>query len=206
MLWNGSYPLPYPFVELHLDRLTDSADYFDFACDRAEVSSALEKYARAFENRAARKVRLLLDRNGSLTITDEPLPAQIEGDRIGRVRIAGTRTDPADPILFHKTTHRQLYAQAFKEAASDGFDEVLFFNQRGELTEGAISNVFVEKDGRLLTPPIECGVLAGVYRRHLLQTRADVEEHVLFEEDLRNADAIYLANAVRGLRQVRIEW
>lgn len=201
MLWNESYPL----IELHLDRLEDSADYFDFVCDRTEVRSALEKYARALEDRAARKVRLLLDRNGSLTITDELLPATIESSHIGRVGIASARTDSADPMLFHKTTHRPLYAEAFRQAAREGFDDVLFFNQRGELTEGAISNVFVEKDGRILTPPIECGLLAGIYRRHLLETRTDVEERVLYEEDLRRADAVYLANAVRGLRRVRVE-
>jgi para-aminobenzoate synthetase/4-amino-4-deoxychorismate lyase len=206
MLWNGVYPLPYPFIELHLHRLADSSDYFGFACDRTEVHSALERYARSFEDRAPHKVRLLLDRSGSPTITDELLPATIDSSRTGRVRIAQARTDPADAMLFHKTTHRQLYAEAFQEAARAGFDDVLFFNQRGELTEGAISNVFVEKDSLLLTPPVECGLLAGVYRRHLLQTRTDVEERILFEDDLRRADAIYLANAVRGLRRVRIEW
>ena len=83
---------------------------------------------------------------------------------------------------------------------------MLFLNLRGEVTEGAISNVFIEKDGRWSTPPIECGLLAGVYRRHLLETRPEIEERVLYLDDLRNADAIYIANAVRGLRQVVIEW
>ena len=64
-----------------------------------------------------------------------------------------------------------------------GFDDALFMNERGEVTEGAISNVFMEKDGRWLTPPVECGLLAGVYRRHLLETRAGVEERVLIAED-----------------------
>ena len=82
---------------------------------------------------------------------------------------------------------------------------MLFLNLRGEVTEGAISNIFIEKDGRWFTPPIECGLLPGVYRRHLLETRPEIEERVLFEEDLRHADAIYLANAVRGLRRVEIE-
>jgi para-aminobenzoate synthetase/4-amino-4-deoxychorismate lyase len=107
-------------------------------------------------------------------------------------------------MLYHKTTHRPLYAQAFERAARAGFDDTLFLNQRGEVTEGAISNVFVEKDNRWFTPPVECGLLAGVYRRHLLETRPEIEERVLFEEDLRTADAIYLGNAVRGLRRVSL--
>jgi para-aminobenzoate synthetase/4-amino-4-deoxychorismate lyase len=125
---------------------------------------------------------------------------------LGRVRIASRRTDPQDRMLFHKTTHRPVYAQAFESATQAGFDDVLFLNQRGEVTEGAISNVFIEKDSRWLTPPVECGLLAGVYRRHLLETRRGVEECILSLEDLRRADAIYLTNAVRGLRRVVIDW
>ena len=83
---------------------------------------------------------------------------------------------------------------------------MLFLNLRGEVTEGAISNVFVEKDGRWSTPRIACGLLAGVFRRHLLATRPEIEERVLNLDDLRQADGVYIANAVRGLRRVRIDW
>jgi para-aminobenzoate synthetase / 4-amino-4-deoxychorismate lyase len=202
MLWEGGFPL----LELHLDRLTDSADYFDFPCERAGACAALDAYALKFTDRSARKVRLLLDRNGAITITDEALAPRDDQNRVGRVRIAAVRTDPADRMLFHKTTHRPVYVAAFQEATRNGFHDVLFFNLRGELTEGAISNVFIEKNGRWFTPPVECGLLAGVYRRHLLETQAGMEERVLYEEDLRNADAIYIANAVRGLRRVSVDW
>ena len=202
MLWNGVYP----FIELHLDRLADSANYFDFACDRDAIRNALEQHAQQFAECAPRKVRLLLDAAGNFEIASEALPPRGEEDRIARVRISPQRTDPADPMLFHKTTHRPLYALEYLEAQRDGFDDVLFLNQRGEVTEGAISNVFIEKVGRWSTPPDECGLLAGVFRRHLLETRPEIEERVLQLNDLRMADAVYIANAVRGLRQVVIEW
>jgi len=201
MLWDGGYP----FIELHLDRLMDSAEYFDFPCERAEVMSALAAHARGFADGAPRKVRLLLNGDGSLQITDGALPLRVGEQRIGRVRLAEVRTDPADRMLYHKTTHRALYAHAFKQATREGFDDALFFNLRGEVTEGAISNVFVEKNGRRFTPPVACGLLAGVYRRHLLETRPEIKERVLTLDDLRHADAIYLANAVRGLRRVYLE-
>jgi para-aminobenzoate synthetase/4-amino-4-deoxychorismate lyase len=203
MLWDGAYPL----IDLHLDRLVDSAEYFGFPCAREQVKAALETHAQGFAGTSAgqpRKVRLLLSGDGELQITDEVLsPGDVE--RVGRVRIAQARTDPADPFLYHKTTYRAVYAQAFQEAARAGFDDVLFLNLRGEVTEGAISNIFIEKDGRWFMPPVDCGLLPGVYRRHLLKSRPDIEERVLHEEDLRSADAIYLTNAVRGLRRVEIE-
>lgn len=202
MLWDGGYPL----LELHLDRLMDSAAYFGFECERAATRAMLEEHARGFADDAARKVRLLLDHEGEWAIEDEILPAQSEVERIGKVRIEGRRTDSADRWLYHKTTQRPLYGLAFKAAVEAGFDDALFLNQRGEVTEGAIGNVFIDKDGRWLTPPVECGLLAGVYRRHLLETRANTEERVLYLEDLRRADAVYLCNAVRGLRRVVIDW
>jgi para-aminobenzoate synthetase/4-amino-4-deoxychorismate lyase len=205
LLWDGGYAL----MELHLDRLVDSADYFAYSCERAEIRSALEAHALKFSDdaqRSPRRVRLLLDSDGSHQIVDEVLPPATSAERLCRVRIAEQRTDPTDKWLYHKTTQRVLYALAYREAAQAGYDDVLFLNQRGEVTEGAISNIFIEKEGRLLTPPVECGLLAGVYRRHLLETRPNAGERVLSLDDLRRADAIYLTNAVRGLRKVEIDW
>jgi para-aminobenzoate synthetase/4-amino-4-deoxychorismate lyase len=203
MLWDKGYPQ----LELHLDRLLDSAAYFEFECERAEVKAALMERARAFEGEAARKVRLLVDREGRMNIGDEMLARGADGDaKVARVCVSRQKTDAKDPMLYHKTTHRPWYAEAFKEAGNAGFDDVLFMNSAGEVTEGAISNVFVEHAGRWLTPQVECGLLAGVYRRHLLETLADAEERVLHAEDLRRADAVFLCNAVRGLRRVTIEW
>ena len=177
MLWDGGYPL----MELHLDRLEDSADYFGFACNRERIRTA----ARATRARNLQIVHR--ERCGCCSmpridfeITDEILPADRGVPRIARVTIAPQRTDPADAMLYHKTTYRPLYGRAHQEATQAGFDDVLFLNQRGEVTEGAISNVFVEKDGRWFTPPVACGLLAGVYRRHLLATRPEIEERVLF--------------------------
>ena len=196
----------YPLIELHLDRLEDSAEYFDFNCARETVKAALLEHARGFADGRMRKVRLLLDADGELRISSELLADAGGGQKRARVRIAAQRTDARDRMLFHKTTHRRLYNEAFQAALEAGFDEVLFLNLRGEVTEGAISNVFVEKGGRLLTPPVECGLLAGVFRRHLLKGLANIEERALSVEDLRTADAVYICNAVRGLRKVAIEW
>jgi len=203
MLWKVSYP----FLEMHLDRLSDSADYFGFACDREAIRAALEQHARQFTEATPRRVRLLLtDADGNFEISSEPLAAAPDPNRAGRVCISERRTDPADAALYHKTTQRARYALAWQQASRNGFDDVLFLNLRGEVTEGAISNVFIEKDSHWYTPPIECGLLAGVYRRHLLETRHEIEERVLSLDDLRTADAVYLTNAVRGLRRVEVAW
>ena len=199
LLWLDSFPL----LELHLDRLQDSADYFDFPCNRAEIKAALLAHAAQSAEPGPRKVRLLLDPDGAVHIASELLAqVPLSTFKPGRVCIASQRTDPSDRMLFHKTTHRPLYAAAFQAATDAGFDDVLFLNLRDQVTEGAISNLFIQKDGRWFTPPVGCGLLAGVQRRHLLATLPGAEERVLSLEDLRHADGVYLSNAVRGLRPI----
>ena len=198
MLWDAAFSL----LDLHLDRLTDSADYFGFPCDRTQVEAALLEKAAAFADPQPRRVRLLLDANGTVIINSEPLEPAPFG--IHPVCIATERTDPNDPFLFHKTTRRALYRRAFATASSNGFADALFFNTQSQLTEGAVNNVIIEKAGRWYTPPIECGLLPGTYRRHLLETRSNIEERVLTLADLNSADAIYICNAIRGLRKVQL--
>ena len=202
LLWQHDYPL----LDLHLDRLEDSAHYFDFPCNRAETRSALLNLPLGFAAAGPRKVRLLLHRGGRWTLSSESLPPDSGSNpRPLRVCLSAQTTDSRDPMLFHKTTHRPLYTTAWNAAREAGFDDVLFFNKKGELTESAIANVFVVKDGRWSTPPVECGLLPGVQRRYLLESRREIETRLLFADDLLHADALYLSNAVRGLRRVELD-
>ena len=95
-----------------------------------------------------------------------------------------------------------FYDRELSRARADGFDEVLFLNERDEVVEGAISNLFVEMDGCLHTPPLSAGVLPGVFRRHLLESDPHMVEKTVRVEDVAGAQAIYLGNAVRGLRSI----
>jgi para-aminobenzoate synthetase / 4-amino-4-deoxychorismate lyase len=202
LLWHDGFP----FLDFHLGRLRDSAEYFDFPCDTGGIRDALLAAAAEFSQPAPQRVRLLLHSSGQLHIEAEPFSPPASDALPLRVTISSEHTDPRDRFLYHKTTRRPLYARAFQAARAAGFADVLFLNRDKQLTEGAISNVFIEKDSRWFTPPVACGLLPGVYRRHLLATQPGIEERVLTLDDLKTADAIYLANAVRGLRRVSVTW
>jgi para-aminobenzoate synthetase/4-amino-4-deoxychorismate lyase len=202
LLWDGSYPL----IELHLGRLADSAAYFGFPCERWEVRAALLAEEASYSDRRPRKVRLLLSPDGALHITNEILPEKTADPRPLRVVLSPHPIDSLDPMFFHKTTHRPLYIDAFDAATRAGYDEVLFVNHRGEVTECSNHNIFIERSGRLITPPIECGLIPGVHRQLILQTHPTASQRRLTLDDLRKADAIFLSNAVRGLRPAAIEW
>ncbi len=195
ILWDGDFFL----LSLHLDRLESSARYFNFVFDRGNIQAQLNDLALTFKAGDRHRVRQLLHPDGTLTLTHSPL---LEEPSTIRVKLSPHSTSSTDLFLRHKTTHRLLYDQQYAAARAEGFDEVLFLNERGELTEGAISNLFLEQSGCLLTPPLTSGVLPGVMRRHLLETHSTARERVLTLGDLSTADAIFLCNSVRGLRNV----
>ena len=112
-----------------------------------------------------------------------------------RIALAKTPVDSQDVFLFHKTTHRVVYEQA--KAGVRDCDDVILWNERGEVTESTIANVVVRKGGRLVTPPVYCGLLAGTFRGTLLAS-GDIEQGIITVEELKAADEIYLINSVRN--------
>jgi para-aminobenzoate synthetase/4-amino-4-deoxychorismate lyase len=191
-------------LEEHLERMGKSADYFDFPFPRADILGELKKLAGSFDGGASRRVRLLLGRDGSTEITgvlhDSPAPEPLS------IRLACRTVDSADPYLFHKTTRREVYDRELAAARKEGFFEVVFVNERGELTEGAYTNLFLDRGGVLSTPPVDCGLLDGVLRRHLLREgESRVTEKVLFPADLISAERILVGNSVRGLVEVQLK-
>jgi para-aminobenzoate synthetase/4-amino-4-deoxychorismate lyase len=197
ILWDGDFSL----LAMHLDRLESSAKYFSFPCDRGAISAQLIEASNLFRSEQRYRVRLLLNATGNATVsaTEYTLDAPT-----GLIRLSTHRTSSKDVFLRHKTTQRNLYESQYAEARANGFEDTIFLNERDEITEGAISNIFIRQSGSLLTPPLSSGVLPGVFRRHLLETTAGADEHVLKLADLQSADAVFLCNSVRGLWQVKL--
>ncbi len=188
----------------HLARLADSAHYFGVAYDEARVRAALDRCVApcAGEDRAQR-VRLLLDHAGAVTCVRTALDEPARAGPMPRAALHRTATDSADRFLYHKTTYRELYDAARRGATAAGLLDFLFTNERGELTEGAITNLFIERDGTLWTPPLACGVLPGTLRAELLAT-GRARERVLYPRDLAAAGAVFAGNSVMGLMRVQV--
>jgi para-aminobenzoate synthetase/4-amino-4-deoxychorismate lyase len=178
----------------HLDRLEDSARYFGFRCDREEIERRLaDAVSSAFP--CAQRLRLLLDREGGVSM--EAVPLKISPEPV-RVAIASEPVDSREPLLFHKTTRREIYER--RAAMRPDCDDVLLVNERGEITESTIANIVVEIDGERFTPPLACGLLPGVFRAELLR-RGEIRERVLLPADLFRAASIWLVNSVRRWRR-----
>lgn len=190
-------------LDYHLERLADSARYFHFSCDVEEVRVRHRLEAEIQQHREQRRVRLLLHRDSRLEITSSILPEESPAAELPKVIFSQQQVDPNNPHLFHKTTRRELYNQERALAVQQGYYEVLFTNTAGQVTEGTISNLFVrlKKEEVLLTPPVSCGLLAGTYRRMLLE-QGQAIERTLTQDDVLAAEEVYVTNSVRGITRV----
>jgi 4-amino-4-deoxychorismate lyase len=184
--WDGA---GFKRLPAHLARARASALALGFRWDADGVAAALAEVKGPLPLR----VRLTVGRAGDAQVTTAPLSS---GPARWMAGLSAERLASDAPLLRHKTTERAIYDRA-RATLPEGLDEVIFLNERDELCEGAITNVFVERDGVLLTPPLSCGLLPGVLRAELLAS-GRAREAVLHRDDLAGR-RVFLGNALRGL-------
>lgn len=181
----------------HLARLAASARYFHFQWHPDAIEEALEEFAREHaDTERPLKVRLLYARNGDV---------RVEASELNELAyplslvFAESPVDKGDVLLYHKTTHRRVYEEALAKARArfPHADDVVLFNREGYVTESTFANIIAELDGTLCTPPVECGLLQGVFRQILLEKGQIVERPMTLAE-IRHAKRLYLINSVRG--------
>jgi para-aminobenzoate synthetase/4-amino-4-deoxychorismate lyase len=180
--------------EKHIDRLLDSAEYFDFTAAQETIESHLKEISLSFAS--PHRVKVLLSKGGS--VSSKVIPFQA-ADRAIAARLALKPINSSDVFLFHKTTRRDVYGEARR--AFPDCDDVLLFNENHELTEFTIGNLIVELDGQLITPPITCGLLPGTFRAHLVET-GQAMERIIPTERLRECTQIFRVNSVRKWERV----
>lgn len=186
--------------EKHLDRLKRSSVELGFLCPVDSIRNELNELTSSLDQ-SCYLVRLLLAIGGQFTLTSTLIDCP-DPDKVITFYISKIRVDSNDNLLAHKTTRRQLFDEQWAKFNKKlGTQEVLFLNERGELTEGSRSNLFIEREGKLLTPPLSCGLLPGTLREELIEG-GQVVEAVLKQEDLQGAE-IFFGNSVRGLQPAR---
>ncbi len=191
-----------PYLERHLARLSSSAAQLGFACDTDRIRSQVQASCAALWPGTWYRLRLSLDPAGRVQLhSASVMPVQ---EPVGLLLSPiAMRSD--DPLLAHKTTLRRVYDEAWQAAERAGAFDSLFFNERGELTEGGRSNVLVKLAGRWFTPPLSAGLLPGVMRQVVLADSAlELSERHLRREDLLAADEIRVCNALRGVLAARL--
>jgi para-aminobenzoate synthetase / 4-amino-4-deoxychorismate lyase len=182
-------------LELHLERMKTSAAELGFSFDRHETRNRIQ--ALCFDLDEPAKVRLHLARSGAMALEVRPLA---EGAMVQPVLcgVLALPVEASDWRLRHKTTDRWIYDEARAIAQAHGAGEAVLVRSDGLVTEASRSNIFVERDGMLLTPPAALGLLPGVLRRSLIEA-GQAREAELRLDDL--AEGFVIGDSVRGLMQ-----
>ena len=191
------YDDKYENLDLHMNRLRSSAEYFDYIFNQDAFEKQLTNM-QEYLRKGKFRIRVLLNRLGKLEITS----TKVE-DSCGKtlkIYLSNKQTSSSNIYLFHKTTHREFYDKELEIARSRGFFDIIFMNELGEITEGAVSNIYVEINDQIFTPPVGCGLLNGTTRQKIL-TEGRVFERILTLQDLYDANTIYISNAIIGFRR-----
>jgi para-aminobenzoate synthetase/4-amino-4-deoxychorismate lyase len=190
----------YFLLDLHLKRLAASAAYFDFRFEPGKLQKQLEEEEKGFSCESI-KLRVTLDREGCIQLDCMRLSGR-EGTEFPEdenlsplhVSLAAVPVDNRDPFLFHKTTNRSICQDSLD--ACHGMDDVILWNEKGEVTESSRANIVVDTGQGLVTPERTCGLLAGTFRDHLLR-EGGVQEGVIDKKMLALARRFWLINSVR---------
>ncbi len=186
-------------LKQHLNRLEKSALFFAYKYEIEKIQTDLNQSSQGKSGRY--KVRILLSKQGFQTEWKKI----DKSTKSGKIFVSPTRVESKDVLLHHKTTERKLYDSEYKKAIEMGYVDCLFLNEKKQITEGCISNVFVKIGDRFYTPPLNCGVLPGVYRNWLLQKFPKMfKEGIIHLEDLQESENIFLCNSIRGIIRVRL--
>jgi para-aminobenzoate synthetase / 4-amino-4-deoxychorismate lyase len=182
-------------LSYHLDRVLATANYFNYPVELKQLKMKITQVCYKYPE-GLYKLRMLVGSNGRVDIEAHPIgqPETLMTGVLSKQAI-----DEENPFLYHKTTNRTVY----KNHQMPDAETTLLWNSKGELTEFTIANLVVKVKGEYFTPPIDCGLLAGTFRQHLLD-EGRISEKVLLKDELSEFDEVWMVNAVRGWTRVEM--
>lgn len=182
------------FEKEHFRRMKKSAKNlsFEFVDFKNEINLCTDKKII---------LRVLLSKEGVFETQEIPLKELTTNV----ITVSKTPVNSSEPLIYHKTTYRPWYENSMKKIKSGEIFDEIFFNEKGELTEGARSNITLEIGGELFTPPVNCGLLNGILRQEMLK-QGKIKEKKLYLEDLKHAKKVFCINSIRGKVEVKVDF
>lgn len=184
--------------QYHIRRLMNSANYFDIPIHETIIQNKLKQLEKNYPKEKWR-IRLLVDFDGNVTTEVYPL----NETKQYRVILADFPINRQNVFLYHKTTERSTFIEHRNKLTKDDLD-VLLWNEDGEITEFTIGNVVVQKNGELITPPVNSGLLPGTFRQYLLD-RGEIREEKVHIDELQDIESMWLINSVRKWIKVSLQ-
>ena len=178
----------------HLNRLREAARYFAFPFDQDRLEEELEQLLASQQKKEDQRLKISLNKKGDFQFELAPLKPLAKTFK--RAQLVQQKKDLASPFTYFKTSHRPHLSLKDREQ--------IYYNAQGQLLETSIGNLLLKLDGKLYTPPLELGLLDGIYRQSLLKN-GQVQEKILTLNDLQQAEKVYACNALRGIYELEVD-
>lgn len=184
----------------HLERLKNSALLL---FGHFEYLTLLNKLKSCITNENIKlKIKIIYYNDKTFEIQEFPLSSKVKN--IQKIKISDVKINSKNFLLQHKTSFRKIYDNEYSSIKLNFIDSI-FSNEKNEITEGCISNIFILKENKYLTPPINCGLLPGILRNKLLIKFPKLfKEKIITIDDLKSARKIFICNSVRGIIRVEL--
>ena len=182
------------FLEEHIKRLQESSRYFDYPFNAEKAHNQATALCQSLDLDTDYRLKMSLKKDGELKFEHSQLTNL--SDDFCQARLVEQRHPLDSPYTFFKTSYRPHL--------SIELHEQIYYNHEGQLLETSIGNIVLKIEDQLYTPPVHLGLLNGIYRQSLIAENK-LKEKVLTVKDLKQAQAIYGCNAVRGLYELKVE-
>lgn len=199
LLNNGRYRM----LDRHINRIIKTSEYFCFRFEEKRFVKILEEAKKYAEPGKKYKVRVTLEKNGKVDFTVDEIKGKIKKRGL-RFVMSEKTVDSKETNLYFKTDKREIYNEVFSSISKSGYDEAIFLNENGEVTECCNNNIIIKINGEYITPPVKCGLLAGTMREAVLEKVKNIKEKPFYAEDLKCAEEIIICNSVRGIRRGKL--
>lgn len=187
------------FLNEHLLRMKQSADYFLFAFDELKIKKKIFSELKKLDKKKIYRIKIILTKTGNITIQTEEF---IQNNPNVKIILSERRINSRNKFQYFKTSNRKLYDSEYQYYKSKGYFEVIYLNENDDVAEGSITNIFVKNGDVITTPSLQCGILPGIYRKYFIRTHPEIKEKRISLDELITADEIILTNSLRGVVKV----
>lgn len=187
------------FLNEHLQRMKQAAEYFLFSFDEKKILKALNQELENYASDKIYRLKIILSKSGKFELQIQEFTGL---KSIVKVILSENRINSANKFQYFKTTNRKLYDEEHQHYIKKGFFDVIYLNENSDVAEGAITNIFIKKGNVIMTPSLQCGILPGIYRKYYLRTHPEIKEKRISLDDLVTADELILTNSLRGAIKV----
>jgi len=196
-------------IDEHLSRLFDSAKALKIHIPYSKKCLREAAYNSIKRNRSKDAyIRITVTKGGNVIILTKEFKGYPRGNYIDgtSAKVSKITLNEHSPLAGKKTLNFLNYLVAKEDARASGYDEAILLNTKGDVAEGATSNIFLVKNGRLFTPSLDSGVLPGITRRMVImlakEKKIAVTEKHLSCKELISADEVFLTNSLAELLPV----